>query len=60
MVFSAILVYTYTYLFKVNVKQVITTYIYHSQLLIPDGIHLISLTRFERREKPDISLYAER
>jgi len=41
-------------------KQVIPTYINHSRPLIPDGIYLIFLTRFERREKPDLSLYAER
>jgi len=41
-------------------KQVIPTYINHSRPLIPDGIHLLFWTRFERREKPDMSLYAER
>jgi len=45
---------SYTKLFK-NAKQVIPTYINHSRPLIPDEIHLI----FERREKPDLSLYAE-
>ena len=40
-------------------KQVFTIYINHSRPLIPDGIHLIS-TRFERREKSDLSLHAER
>jgi len=38
-------------------KQVIPTYI---NPLIPDGIHLFFWTRFERREKPDLSLHAER
>jgi len=41
-------------------KQVIPTYISHSRPLIPDGLHLFFGTRFERREKPDLSLYAER
>ena len=41
-------------------KQVIPTYINRSRPLIPDGIHLIFWTRFEKREKPDLSLYPER
>ena len=42
-------------------KQVIPTYINHSRPLIPDGIHFFFFwTRFERREEPDLSLYAER
>ena len=40
-------------------KQDMLTYIDHSWLLIPDVIYLI-LTRFQRREKPYISLFAER
>ena len=46
--------------FRSIAKQVITTYINHSRPLIPDGIHLFIWTRVERREKPDLSLYAER
>jgi len=41
-------------------KQVIPTYINHPRPLIPDGIHLLFWTRFERREKADLSLNAER
>ena len=40
-------------------KQVIPTYINHFRLLIPDGIHLMFLTKWERKEKPDLSLYTE-
>jgi len=50
-----------TDLFKVICEAVILTYIYYSQPLIPDRVHHIFVwTRFERREKPDQSLYAER
>jgi len=41
-------------------NQVIPTYINHSRPLIPDGIHLFFEWGFERREKPDLSLYAQR
>ena len=41
-------------------KQVIPTYINHTWPLIPDGIHLFFLTKFERKEKPDLCVYAER
>jgi len=37
---------------------VIQTYINRYRQRIPDGIHFIFWTRFERREKPDLSLYA--
>ena len=35
-------------------KQIITTYINHSQAFISDGMSLNFVTRFEKREKPDL------
>ena len=43
--------FIYIYLWS-TAKQVIQTYMNHSQPLIPNGIHLIFLKRFERRGKP--------
>jgi len=43
----------------VDCKEVISTLINHSRPLIPDEIHHM-FKRFERKEKPDLSLYAER
>jgi len=51
----------YTHSFNVDYKTSKSiTYIIHSRQLIPNKIHLIPWTKFERREKPDLSVYVER
>jgi len=49
------------YWFKaIHLRSIAKKVINHCRPLMPDGIHLFFWTRFRRREKPDLSLYAER
>jgi len=51
------LLYTLLYV-RLIAKVVLITNLINPPPLIPDGIHLIFSKIFERREKPDLSLYA--
>jgi len=51
---------SYIFDLKSIAKQDMPIYINHSRPLISDGIHLKMWTRFERKEKPDLSWYVER